>query len=251
MTEGERDGHGGLWAVPVSRFKSEMPNVLTALEHQRRVLLSRHGNIVAAIEPPAEKHARLLLDFTTRTSLAREVPVLTMTDIGRGSPSASIRNAENGVQSLLTHRGIVRGVLTSRPEAEPLEVVDQRAAALSAFALTHPNATPEQFADFSDSLSAADDVTAVAQEPVASQWLALLSQLGTAPVRTPELVTSGYVTSVNFTEYRDRVIRKLEVSYDEVGLLTNAAQLLPDILHSVRPLETYTSRIGRPCCVRP
>ncbi|KFF58935.1 hypothetical protein JF66_14945 [Cryobacterium sp. MLB-32] len=229
----------------MSRFKNEVHNVLAALGNQRRVLISRHGTVVASIEPPAEQHARLLLDFATRPSTERQVAVLTMTDIGHGSPSEAIRNAENGIQALLTYGGRVRGVLTSKPEAEPLEAVDERASALATYARTHPDATPHEFAEFADSLVANAEAPVPApgpEENVASQWLDLLSSLGTMQLTkpaAPELVTAGDVIYVNFSDYKDRAIKMLAGSYDEVGLLTNAALVLPGILHIVRPGATH------------
>lgn len=240
--------------VPVSRFKGEVQNMLTALGHQRRVLISRHGSVVASIEPPTVQHARLLLDFTTRTSHEREVPVLTMSDIGRGSPSASIRNAENGIESLLTHGGKVRGVLTRKPEPRPVAVVNDRASALSVFAREHPDATPQEFADFSDSLdtdasapAVEDSITEddVMDKDLTVQWVNVLAQVGKLEVPFPVLADttapSDEVIYVDFAHYKDQVIKLFERADDEVGLLTNAAQIIPDILHLGRPAVTFTS----------
>lgn len=140
--------------VPISRLKSERTRIQEALRGGRRVLLSRHGEVAACIEPPAERHASLLLDFATKSADGGRLPVLTMTDIGRGSPSAQIRSAQTGNETLLTDHGRVIGVLTAAPEAVDRAWALRRAEAIEGFIATHPEATPHDLADFADDLDA-------------------------------------------------------------------------------------------------
>lgn len=149
---------GDFGPLPVSQLKVEKDSVLDALKHGRRVLLSRHGDVVAAIEPPAAEHADLLLHFVTPSPTGGpSVPELTSTEIGQGSPSRVIRDAEQGTNVLITHRGKVYGVLTSPPEPAPLDTVRYRQDAVDKFIESNPSATPEQLADFTESVVAATE----------------------------------------------------------------------------------------------
>lgn len=140
--------------VPISRLKGERARIQEALRGGRRVLLSRHGEVVASIEPPSERHASLLLDFATKTANLGRLPVLTMTDIGRGSPSAHVRSAQTGNETLLTDHGRVIGVLTAAPHAVDRARALRRAEAIDGFIATHPEAGPKDLATFADDLDA-------------------------------------------------------------------------------------------------
>lgn len=135
--------------VPMSRLKEELSNVRQALRNQRRVTLSRHGVVVAAIEPPAEeRHSHLLFAYTTGGA---EVTALTVTDIGRGSPSAPIRKAQSGVGVPFVDRGKVLGVVTGKPALPEADVVEDQAAAMADWVRAHQDATAEEFALFAQS----------------------------------------------------------------------------------------------------
>lgn len=139
--------------IPVSRLKEESGGLFTALDSGRRVLISRHGQVVATIEPASvERHAAQLASFALSS---REVPVpeLSATDLGQGSPSESIRRAEEGVASLVTRNNKVYGVLTAPRATESLAVVDEQERALARFEREHPGASAQEFAALVEDLS--------------------------------------------------------------------------------------------------
>jgi hypothetical protein len=140
--------------VPVSRLKGEIGNIYEALEHGRRVLVSRHGEVVAVIQPATAPHVKLcyqaeLAHFAVTGP--RELSVLTATDFGQGSPSAFIRTAEIGIASLVSRENRIYGVLTSLEDdsattTESADFVDARERHLAQFERDHPDATADDFA---------------------------------------------------------------------------------------------------------
>lgn len=139
--------------VPVSRLKDESTRIFAALGDGRRVLISRRGQVVAAIEPASiDRHAAELARF----ALPSEGPMaeITASDLSQGSPSERVRAAESGTPSLLTRNNKVYGVLSSVPpapagnarQARLDEWVAAREHALTEFEQSHPDATPAQFA---------------------------------------------------------------------------------------------------------
>lgn len=131
--------------IPVSRLKEEHSAIFSALDQGRRVLVSRRGVVVAAIEPASLRtHALQLAQY----ALGERGPEdeLTATEIGQGSPSAFIKRAEEGHVSLLTRGNKVYGVLGPARLDETLDQVRTRESMLSEFERNHPEATPEEFA---------------------------------------------------------------------------------------------------------
>lgn len=178
--------------VPMSRIKSELRNVREALRNQRRVTLSRHGVVVAAIEPLAEeKHSHLLFTYMTADGAST---TLSATDIGRGSPSAPIRTAEAGIDIPFIDRGRVLGVVTGTPVLPGLDVVEAQAATMAEWVRTHEDATAEEFAAFSDALVTVD-AAAIPRSLTAQETRALatagqagrLEVLRTVPHRAVEI----------------------------------------------------------------
>lgn len=133
--------------VAVSRLKEELPQVLEALEQHRRVLVSRHGSVVAAIEPASTvAHGAQLASFALGSSEVRE---LSATQISQGSPAEAVSRAATGEPVLLTKRNKVYGVLGAPIAEDTLESAIRQEAELVAFETTHPDATPEEFAAMS------------------------------------------------------------------------------------------------------
>lgn len=130
--------------VPVSRLKDEAQQVYRALEEGRRVLVSRHGQVVAGIEPASvPRHSHLLASFALGRPIVSE---LTATEISQGSPSEAIRRAEEGESILLTRQNKVFGVLGAPTSPETVESAQAQERLLSAFEAANPDATPEDFA---------------------------------------------------------------------------------------------------------
>jgi HSP20 family protein len=130
----------------MSRLKQEANKVFPALREGRRVLLSRHGAVVAAIEPVSlDRHSRELARFAL-PSEDETVLNLTARELMQGSPSDYVRRAEEGYPSLVTRANKVYGVLTSSKPAETLRSIDEREDALAHFERQHPDASAEDFA---------------------------------------------------------------------------------------------------------
>lgn len=140
--------------VPISRLKGEVAKIFEALEHGRRVLVSRHGEVVAVIQPAATSESkRRYRDELIRFAVsgAKGLSVLTATDFGQGSPSAFIRAAQDGSASLVSRDNRVVGVLTQVTADQPAitesaDSVDARERYLAEYERTHPEATAEDFA---------------------------------------------------------------------------------------------------------
>jgi antitoxin (DNA-binding transcriptional repressor) of toxin-antitoxin stability system len=140
--------------VPISRLKDESSRIFEALSARRRVLVSRHGRVVAAIEPASPQTHRTLL-AAYAVGAAQSFTEFTATDFGQRSPSEFIRQAEAGQASLVTRDGKVFGILM-QPDTSPLshDPADQEKE-LAAFEREHPDASPEEFAEAVAAVSAA------------------------------------------------------------------------------------------------
>lgn len=142
--------------IPMSRLKHEANAVYQALQEGRRVLISRHGAVVAAIDPVSlDRHVRELARFAL-PSEGDELPHLTARELMQGSPSDFVRRAEEGSPSLVTRANKVYGVLTSDVPAENAQSVDKREDALAYFERQHPDASAEDFAAESARLASAE-----------------------------------------------------------------------------------------------
>lgn len=132
--------------VPVSRLKQESGRVFEALEGGRRVLISRHGSVVVAIEPASvTRHAIALAKYALSADEDRWME-LTAKEISQGSPSEFIHAAEDGKEIWVTRNNKVYGVLGAIKPEGSIHLVDEQEEALSKFELENPDATPEEFA---------------------------------------------------------------------------------------------------------
>lgn len=133
--------------VPISRIKDENSRLFNALQEGRSVSISRHGRVVAIIEPASlERHAYELAEYALPEA-DNDILELTASEIGQGSPSEFIRNAEAGRMSWVTRNNKVYGVLRAVPSVDDAKLVDAREEALKQFERDHPDATAEEFAD--------------------------------------------------------------------------------------------------------
>ncbi|MEI2777157.1 MAG: hypothetical protein V9G19_14540 [Tetrasphaera sp.] len=140
--------------IPVSRLKGESGHIFAALGQGRRVLISRRGQVVAAIDPATvERYPEELARFALPGE--QHMDELTASDLSQGSPSEAVRAAaEDGVSSYVTRNSKVYGVLSGLPVASPEDAagytywVDERERAMTSFEADHPDATAEQFAAF-------------------------------------------------------------------------------------------------------
>lgn len=141
--------------VPVSRLKHEAASIFAALEEGRRVLISRSGNVVAAIEPASvERHAWQLANYAVSRSNAGFFE-LSATELGQGSPSRAVRAAQSGQTSLVTRNNKVFGVLSAPRAESSLEDVMASERVLAEFEQTYPESTPDEFASVAAKLDEA------------------------------------------------------------------------------------------------
>ena len=100
-------------AVPVSRLKDEATRIFAALDQGRKVLISRHGLVIAAIAPASvQQHAYALARFAVSDTAGLDE--MTATEFSQGSPSGYIRKAEAGAESA-TSPATTRCMASSRP----------------------------------------------------------------------------------------------------------------------------------------
>lgn len=155
--------------VPVSRLKAETAAVFGALAQGRTVLVSRHGHVVAQIDPPdqlGDFEGLITFAVTGRVDGLNE---LSATTIGQRSPSRIIRAAEDGVPAYVTKDGRLLGFLRPRStdltkdgrfprflHTRPTDRGDGGAAwveqQVTAYELAHPDATAEELAAYMDGL---------------------------------------------------------------------------------------------------
>lgn len=134
--------------IPASQVKKESTRIFDALEQGRRVLISRYGKVVAAIDPASrQRHEHLLAAYAAPGfDTVRE---LTATEISQDGPAERIRDAENGSAALVTKNHKVYGLLQRFDDAsgdgtgtDP----DVQEQLLARFEKEHPHATPAEFA---------------------------------------------------------------------------------------------------------
>lgn len=141
--------------VPVSQLKPEAPAVFKALDAGRTVLVSRHGTVVAQIDPPDWDSDRDDLASFALTGHAEGYDELNATEIRQGSPSRAVHAAEAGTPALVTKDHHVVGFLRPRTVTwsmqDPAWMEDQ----VAAYEQSHPDATAEELSDLMDSLQEA------------------------------------------------------------------------------------------------
>ena len=147
--------------IPVSRLKPQVSLLFTALEERRRVFVTRHGAVVAAIDPYDMVPAEVLASFSAPISLS--LSEVSARDIGKSSPTRAVADAERGLPSLITKDRNVYGLLRHADSLPDLgrEAFDRNAALDSAtqeFLDSHPEASREELLDFVDSWSVDPDV---------------------------------------------------------------------------------------------
>jgi hypothetical protein len=208
--------------VAVSRLRREIASVSIALDQKRRVLLSRHGQVVAAIEPPSSRFDRLLLDYTTLSRDDRTVPVLTLTQIGRGAPGPFIKDAQDGISTLITSHGRVLGVLTKKPEPLSSDGASDRLELMKEFAAKNRDASPAEFAKFGASLISEDS----GQGPANSQ-----NEWANALFSTMQGISDGVAPKfgIPFVEYKAFATEQLGRSDDGLSLLKATADIIPQV----------------------
>lgn len=223
--------------IPVSRLKEENSAIFAALDQGRRVLVSRRGVVVAAIEPASVRtHTLQLANYALGDRGPEDE--LTATEIGQGSPSAFIKRAEEGHSCLLTRANKVYGVIGPARSDETLDRVQARERMLSEFERDHPDATPEEFARAGE---LADVAAAGLNRPALIDVDALFSPGVLDRVSSPDWMQS--LPRAALVEPDPRVV-VMETSLDAVLLKGLALEHLEQQADAVKVLETAVTKFG-------
>lgn len=140
--------------VPVSRIKPEGKTIFEALAAGRPVHISRYGQVVAVIDPPATIPQELLAEYALGDQIG--LPELTATEINQGAPASAIFAVAAQGPRYVTRERRVRGLLrratksdlvTSEPSDEQLAERERR---LAEYLETHPDTDISALADYGD-----------------------------------------------------------------------------------------------------
>ncbi len=140
--------------VPMSRVKPEAKAIFEALATGRPVHISRYGQVVAVIDPPAAIPQELLAVY----ALDDDVPLkeLTATEINQGAPTAAILAVAEQGPRYVTRERRVRGLLRAVAESdlaitEPSdEQLAERERLLASYLEAHPDTDISALADYGD-----------------------------------------------------------------------------------------------------
>jgi hypothetical protein len=140
--------------IPVSRIKPEAKTIFEALAAGRPVHISRYGQVVAVIDPPATIPRELLAEYALGDHVG--FPELTATEINQGAPASAILAVAAQGPRYVTRKQRVRGLLrrvtdsdlaTSEPSDEQLAERERR---LAMYLETHPDTDIAALADYGD-----------------------------------------------------------------------------------------------------
>jgi Bacterial RNA polymerase, alpha chain C terminal domain len=140
--------------VPVSRIKPEAKTIFEALAAGRPVHISRYGQVVAVIDPPATIPRELLAEYALGDHVG--FPELTATEINQGAPASAILGVVAQGPRYVTRKHRVRGFLrrvtdsdlvTSEPSDEQLAERERR---LAEYLKTHPDTDIAALANYGD-----------------------------------------------------------------------------------------------------
>lgn len=140
--------------VPVSRIKPEAKTIFEALAAGRPVHVSRHGQVIAVIDPPATIPRDLLAEYALGDHVG--LPELTATEINQGAPGSAILAAAAQGPRYVTRDHRVRGLLRRVTESdlaasEPSdEQLAEREHRLAEYLETHPDTDISALADYGD-----------------------------------------------------------------------------------------------------
>jgi len=139
--------------VPLSRIKPEAKTIFEVLAAGRPVHISRYGQVVAVIDPPAAIPQELLAEYAVGDHIG--LPELTAADINQGAPAAAILASAHEPRYVTRQRrvyGLLRRVTdadlaTSEPSYEQLAERERR---LAEYLESHPGADISALADYGD-----------------------------------------------------------------------------------------------------
>ena len=132
--------------LPVSALKAEATSVFESLAAGRTVYVSRHGDIIAAFRPIDDVPVAVAATYVVPGVATAE---LTARAIQQAAPSQAVKDAAEGLPSLVTRDHDVYGVLTaaSAPsaaaEVPDLDAAASRSEAMRTYLGEHPGAPIE------------------------------------------------------------------------------------------------------------
>lgn len=161
--------------VPVSRIKAESTALFDALARGRSILVSKHGRVVAAIDPPRAIPPELLVYYAIPGD--RVLPELTASDINQGSPSAAVTASVEGSPRYVTKDNRVYGLLREISDDDlaahipSREQVSERERRIEEFLARNPDASAEQLASLGEELNRELGIAQAAAIPETSSLL--------------------------------------------------------------------------------
>jgi hypothetical protein len=238
--------------VPVSRIKPEAKTIFEALAVGRPVQISRHGQVVAVIDPPATIPQELLAEYALGDHVG--LPELTATQINQGAPAAAIfAVAAHGPQYVTRDRR-VRGLLrratdsdlvTSEPSDEQLAERERR---LAEYVETHPGTDISALADYGDQI---DQELGISQGETGVRPQDLLGEEGLQRLREyireashQFAATAGDMvdTSPRVPSGREEIIREFESRITE-AIAGATGVVLDAIVHRTEVYEVEEIRL--------
>jgi hypothetical protein len=202
--------------VQVSRIKAESTPIFDALAHGRRVLVSKHGRVVAAIDPPDVIPHELIIDYALPGD--RHFAELSASDINQRSPSAAVAAALEGDRVYVTKDNVIYGLLRQfSPEEFAAQLpsaaqVADRERRIDEFIERNPQASAEDVVALTE---------AIAKDEALSRSLIRYSDLWAKLMTTDEHVAECV------RRIEDRVERQHWSAASNIQALTEAIEREP------------------------
>ena len=238
--------------VPVSRIKPEAKTIFKVLAAGRPVHISRYGQVVAVIDPPAVIPQELLAEYALGDHVG--LPELTATEINQGAPASAILDAVEHGPRYVTRDRRVRGLLRRVTDAdlatpEPsYEQLAERERRLAEYLEAHPDTDISALADYRDQI---DQELGISQGEMDVRPQDLLGQEGSQrlaesikQVSRQFAVTVGdlVVTSPRVPSGRDEIVYEFE-SLTTEAIARATGDVLNDMAHRTKVREVEVIRL--------
>lgn len=238
--------------VPASRIKPEAKTIFEVLAAGRPVHISRYGQVVAVIDPPATIPQELLAEYAIGDHVG--LPELTATEINQGAPASAILALAAHGPRYVTRERRVRGLLrpvtesdlaTSEPSDEQLAERERR---LAEYLESHPDTDISALADYGDHI---DQELGISQGETNVRPQDLLGEEGSQrlldsirEVSRQFAVTAGDLvgTSPRVPSGRDEIVCEFESRTTE-AIAGVAGVVLNDMAHRTKIHEVEVERL--------
>ena len=236
----------------MSRIKPEAKTIFKVLAAGRPVHISRYGQVVAVIDPPATIPQELLAEYALGDDLGLQE--LTASEINQGAPTSAILAVAEQGPRYVTRKRRVHGLLRRVTDAdlatsEPSdELLAERERLLAEYLETHPDTDISALADYGDQI---DQELGIFQGEMDLRPQDLLGQ-----ERSRQLVeyikqvsrqfaaTAGdlVVTSPRVPSGRDEIVYEFE-SLTTAAIAGATAVVLHDVAHRTKVREVEAIRL--------